>query len=118
MYKWRTMNFPHTVHSLQAFVVEAHSDRGNRFLQCVNGTVNVSLVAGKDTSESVIFLDEELIRQTYLRGFFYIDATFKVAPTTIGALQLLTIMTRKYNHVGYQCKFIYFSCCKISVKGR
>lgn len=101
MYKWRNLNSPPAVRSLASYVEEVCSDNWSHLLQCTNGTMNVSLIIGEDLSESVLFMNSEFVRETSVRGFFYIDATFKVVPKAVGALQFLTIMSRKYNHVSH-----------------
>lgn len=92
MYKWRNRNCPPVVHSLSSYVNEVNSDDWNHLLNCAGGRLNVTLVVAEDSSESIIFMDPNFVRETAVQGFFYIDATFKVVPTKIGALQFLTII--------------------------
>ncbi|XP_043475792.1 uncharacterized protein LOC122507239 [Leptopilina heterotoma] len=98
MYKWRNRNCPPAVHSLQSYTQEVNSDNWKHLLQCKRGTMNVSLVVGEDSSESVIFMNPEFVRETSVRGFFFIDSTFKTVPHGVGAQQFLTIVSCKYNH--------------------
>lgn len=107
MYKWRNSDFPSPVHSLLAYVEKVRSVQWNHLLESTNGTMDVSLITGEDSSESSLFLDPEFVRNTSVNGYFNVDATFKVVPKTIGSMQLLTIMSWKYNKVGYQCIFIF-----------
>ncbi|XP_051176184.1 uncharacterized protein LOC127291231 [Leptopilina boulardi] len=97
MYKWRNSDFPSPVHSLLAYVEKVRSVQWNHLLESTNGTMDVSLITGEDSSESSLFLDPEFVRNTSVNGYFNVDATFKVVPKTIGSMQLLTIMSWKYN---------------------
>lgn len=70
MYKWRNRNCPPAVHSMPTYTQEVNSDNWKHLLQCKRGTMNVSLVIGDDSSESVIFMNPEFVRETSVRGFF------------------------------------------------
>ncbi|XP_051171105.1 uncharacterized protein LOC127287980 [Leptopilina boulardi] len=97
MHKWRKRNRPPVVHSLRTYVETVDREEWQHLLECDQGRMSVSHVAAANSSEAVVIFNPEFVRKVAVNGFFFMDATFKVTPTSVGAHQLMTIMSKKVN---------------------
>lgn len=101
MFKWRQKINPPPVNSLLSYAGVINSDTWKQILDYNGGTMNVSFIVADDFSQSILFMDPDFVRQLSVRGFFFLDATFKIAPIFVGAYQVLTIISRKFNTVSH-----------------
>ncbi|XP_051163107.1 uncharacterized protein LOC127282712 [Leptopilina boulardi] len=97
MYKWRQANNPPIVRTLRSYVETLNRNEWQHLLNYNDGTMSISHVVAADSSESVIIMDPSFVRKIAVNGFFFLDATFKVTPSLIGAQQFMTIMAKKHN---------------------
>ncbi|XP_043480989.1 uncharacterized protein LOC122510421 [Leptopilina heterotoma] len=98
MYKWRQKNSPQPVNCFSDYVNVINSNEWKHLKDYDTGSLNVSLATTNDLSKSIVIVDPEFVQHLGINGFVFLDGTFKSVPCLINGLQLITLITIRYNH--------------------
>lgn len=114
MYKWRQKNNPQPVHCFSDYVNVINSNEWKHLKDYDSCSLNISLATANDLSNSIVIVDPEFVQHLGINKFVFLDGTFKSVPCLINGLQLITLITIRYNQV---CNFVkmmvpYFSIIK------
>lgn len=103
MYKWRRSTLPPLPPSpdcLESYADIINSENYQEWKNFHGGVFTVSPIINEEGSTSIIFIDEQFARKIITQNdSLYLDATYKIVPRVTDALQFLTLIMVKYNHV-------------------